>query len=496
MTRGGNRARAAGAPLEIGVSNFGPISRGTFRIAPMTILVGPNNSGKTYAALLAHSVLSCMSASADPQSLAALAGERLKSPKFRRLVLAMGSLAGSAGTGRVSVPPGMSRQVCDLFAASAFARRLALEIEGNFGCGLASLARAGSTSSQIRLSDGVISACLMLGKSGSLAARLVIPEAQYGITSRAGQISVYGRKNGGMPRDAFCHDASINDRAAQALDALDMSENSGLRAVLALFMKIEQLFLVRPGLPYYIPAGRSGILAPRGIRRLNAAGAMGHGEGCQGAGGTGALSDAVALFYRTAAQRRPFPKNAKTAVGEMFGGRLVLPKSRHEQPKIAYTPSGTEIPLWLAPPGTADAATFQLFQSGSSRADVLVFEEPEAHLHPESQTRLAKHIVRLVNGGTHAILATHSVHFLEQMSLFLKMSRLTPRQRQKLKYAPGDFLDNDDVSPHAFRACPKGGYEIREIEHSVADGISQDDFMHVIEYMYEEDLAVEQAVEM
>jgi len=129
----------------------------------------------------------------------------------------------------------MSRQVCDLFAASAFARRLALEIEGNFGCGLASLARAGSTSSQIRLSDGVISACLMLGKSGSLAARLVIPEAQYGITSRAGQISVYGRKNGGMPRDAFCHDASINDRAAQALDALDMSENSGLRAVLALY---------------------------------------------------------------------------------------------------------------------------------------------------------------------------------------------------------------------------------------------------------------------
>ena len=495
MTHGGNRAQAAiDAQLEIGVSNFGPISRGTLRIAPMTILVGPNNSGKTYAALLAHSVLSCMSAGADPRRLAAMIDERRKSQGFRRLVQDMESLADSAGPDRVRIPPRLSGQVYDLVGAF-FARELASTIEDNFGIGLASLVRTGARSSKIRIS-GSIAASITLRKSSPPSAVLDPATTQYALAARAGQIAVYVRNAVDGIRDGGYQDSSVNDLVDRALDELGMTENLGLRAVLSLFMEIGRPYFFRPGKPYYLPAGRSGILTPRGIRRLNAAGGMGHGESCQGAGGTGALSDAVALFYSTPAQRCPIPKNAKTAVGEMFGGSLVLPKPGHEPPKIAYRLNGAEVPIWLAPPGIADAATLQLFQSGSSRADVLVFEEPEAHLHPESQTKLANHILRLVNDGTHAILATHSVHFLEQMSLFLKMSRLTPGQRKQMKYAPDDSLDNDDVSPYAFKADPKGGYEIREIEHSVADGISQDDFMHVIEYMYEEDLAVEQAVEM
>lgn len=45
-------------PATITIRDFGPISRGTIRLRPLTILTGPNNSGKSYAAMLACSLLS------------------------------------------------------------------------------------------------------------------------------------------------------------------------------------------------------------------------------------------------------------------------------------------------------------------------------------------------------------------------------------------------------------------------------------------------------
>ncbi len=214
------------------MTNFGPISRGRFRFGPMTIFVGPNNSGKTYAALLAHSVLSCLSARASPWSLASLLGGRLKSHAFRRLVSEMGSLARSASSGRKRVPSALSRQVCGLVGAH-FTRDLASTMEGNFGTGLASLVRAGSRSSQIRISGG-IAASLTLRRNGSLAGKLELPEEQYSIMGGAGDIAVYVRKNGGKPRDVYYHDDTADGRVRHALDMLGAQENPGLRAVVSL----------------------------------------------------------------------------------------------------------------------------------------------------------------------------------------------------------------------------------------------------------------------
>ncbi|MGI8476912.1 MAG: hypothetical protein ACR2OO_11135, partial [Thermomicrobiales bacterium] len=38
------------------IKNLGPIRSGSFQLRPLTIFIGPNNSGKTYAALAAYSV--------------------------------------------------------------------------------------------------------------------------------------------------------------------------------------------------------------------------------------------------------------------------------------------------------------------------------------------------------------------------------------------------------------------------------------------------------
>src|SRR5271157_3459847 len=43
--------------IEISAKNFGPISSGKIKLKPLTIFVGPNNSGKSYAATLIHSIM-------------------------------------------------------------------------------------------------------------------------------------------------------------------------------------------------------------------------------------------------------------------------------------------------------------------------------------------------------------------------------------------------------------------------------------------------------
>ena len=53
-----DRASQGAVDLRLDLENFGPVRKGTVHLGPLTVLVGPNNSGKSYVAVLAHSILS------------------------------------------------------------------------------------------------------------------------------------------------------------------------------------------------------------------------------------------------------------------------------------------------------------------------------------------------------------------------------------------------------------------------------------------------------
>ena len=42
--------------LNLEMKDFGPIIEGNISLKPLTLFVGPNNSGKSYAAMLIHSI--------------------------------------------------------------------------------------------------------------------------------------------------------------------------------------------------------------------------------------------------------------------------------------------------------------------------------------------------------------------------------------------------------------------------------------------------------
>ena len=42
--------------LKVGMKDFGPISEGEIELKPLTVFIGPNNSGKSYVAMLIYSI--------------------------------------------------------------------------------------------------------------------------------------------------------------------------------------------------------------------------------------------------------------------------------------------------------------------------------------------------------------------------------------------------------------------------------------------------------
>ena len=63
--------------LNIEVSNLGPIEHGSVSVRPLTILIGPNNTGKTYFAQVLYSVRKAI-ANAEPRRDMRLSAEELR----------------------------------------------------------------------------------------------------------------------------------------------------------------------------------------------------------------------------------------------------------------------------------------------------------------------------------------------------------------------------------------------------------------------------------
>lgn len=94
----------------------------------------------------------------------------------------------------------------------------------------------------------------------------------------------------------------------------------------------------------------------------------------------------------------------------------------------------------------------------------LVYEEPEAHLHPHLQRLLARVLVKLVRLGATVIVTTHSDTFAQQMNDFVKLGGLsrTPELLDRvaanggMRWDPGDYLMADEVAAYEFRVRGDG----------------------------------------
>lgn len=129
---------------------------------------------------------------------------------------------------------------------------------------------------------------------------------------------------------------------------------------------------------------------------------------------------------------------------KIYNGKLT--QSDNE---ITYiTSDGVPMPLSAAASSVKELAPFTMMLNkfAFTRTSVL-FEEPEAHLHPQRQQHVADAIGYALSKGIHMQITTHSDYFIKRLNLLIKLFNLTKESTPvKLK----DILQDTGININSF----------------------------------------------
>ncbi len=154
----------------------------------------------------------------------------------------------------------------------------------------------------------------------------------------------------------------------------------------------------------------------------------------------------------------------------VLNGRVEVEKSSVDYPRFTYIPDGWDRPLSLVGVSSmvSELAPVSLYLRHHVReGDLLILEEPEAHLHPAMQVAFLREIAEWVRQGIRVILTTHSEWVLEELANIVATGESD---------CP-EGLPNEDVGLWLFETIdaknPDKGSTVREILWD-PDGVGYD----------------------
>ena len=471
------------------IRDFGPIKKGVIALRPLTIFIGPSNTGKSYAAMLAHSIISSCRGTFGrrlaPASTPDQTGAMNKLSKDMR-----GMLLALAPEETRKCPPAMASQIMGL-CRHGLGARLKGEIELNFASPLRDMVRRKAGRFSVTLESG--GKRVMAYGGGRLAPG---PAPEIDIAFQLTEID----DGAGRLKVTSPDGKNIHCRVNRGLIASEI----GLGVSERLYRLIEEEVAPRmiPGLPassVYFPAARTGILqAHRAISSAIVRSAPyggGGADGIQAPRLPGVVSDFVSAIIDTYPVRGPYFDIGSKMEDDMFGGGSVslMYPDRRTFPELVYRHPGGDVPVHRASSTVSELAPLTLFlKHRIGGGGMLAVEEPEAHLHPGSQLRLAGHMVKLVRSGVNVMITTHSATLFEAIGQYLEAGAMSPEDRKRALGASDLYLCADEVAPHLFAPGGKGGSTAKKIAVSSKDGISQDEFIKADQLLSENNARIEE----
>ena len=172
-----------------------------------------------------------------------------------------------------------------------------------------------------------------------------------------------------------------------------------------------------------------------------------------------------------------------------LGGKILTRTSTGSNPEFVYRPPNSKKDIRLSRVSSMVselAPVILTVRSNLQFGDLLIFEEPEAHLHPVVQTEMAAILARLVRCGVRVLVTTHSDWLLKEIGNLIRQGELegkTPENTNEPSSAC--WLRPKDVGIWLFQNEGAGsGSKIREIEFDRVEGIEPYDYDDVAEKLY------------
>jgi hypothetical protein len=460
--RRGGIGPGVNARWRLAVEGLGRIEHADAEIRPLTLLIGENNSGKSYFATLLWGLVA--------------AGGELQSPE------------GSA-----------------LAACAAWARAHLLPAEPRFDRAL--------TEDEAEMFGRLFDASLDAGKD-ALLERLFRSKKVHARSVRFRSVAPSSeiRWRSGYAPDAGHLLSRDTPRVAFGPAVLGSDDDRAVRMAVSALRNINVLRDVAPliselkrehdgyasGDPIFVPASRTGYmhLYREVVRRRFEGGPP------DSVNGDGALTfpafhflDFVAFGPSMSPTRY---ESACALLDSALSGHIELSTGRGVN-EVHYAMDGLSdrLSMPLSSSLVSELAPLLLVLRGARLLNLLVLEEPESHLHPRVQRIVARAIVRLIRAGVVVVITTHSSTFCQQINNFIKLGSLPEEARRrahtKLGYEDADYLLASEVAGHHFDVREDGRTHVTELERTEG-GIAMPPFNRELTKLADEVLFLQDAL--
>lgn len=161
-------------------------------------------------------------------------------------------------------------------------------------------------------------------------------------------------------------------------------------------------------------------------------------------------------------------KHLKLAVDiekEMADGTIEI--STMPNKEVQYIPNGYKkgLPLRLASAVVTELSPMTLILKHVNGIEKFYYEEPEMCLHPQLQYKMGKIICRAVNSGIDMIITTHSDIILQHINNMIKSSKSEERIKicEELGYTEQDLLSTEQVKVYQLESKAGAKTEVKEL---------------------------------
>ena len=511
--------RDTSGSLEVAVTDFGPIASANVEIRPLTIFVGPSNTGKSYLAMLVYALHRAITGAEHSKARKYdLLSSRFGLPTWDNIESNIpsnfstdietwmnqsfqGSITQQSTTLKSKpIPESLASMMDALVWGSDEVQELfENEISRCFGVEAVSslIRRSSSRESRIEIRTTASEEAEMLRIS------LAIDETRLAVRAKTSTRTPIDFPNKVRAnRQLSKHLSRFNESISQARDGSHAFPFSGetQSQVARTFWTASEL--VVPHLlgelfrnAYFLPANRTGIIHSHRVvvtALIEAATTAGLRSTQTLPILFGVHSDFLQALIRLGDGVNG-SRMSTGGLGQMIENRMLDGTIHIDQvvggcPAFMYRPTGWKemLPLMNASSMVSELAPIVLYLQHIVRVgDLLIIEEPESHLHPAMQATFAKILAELVREGLRIIVTTHSDWLLDQIGNLVKLSGLPEADRHRI--TDGVALEEHEVGAWLFEGSgTDGGARVTEIEVDPDTGLYPVDYGRVSDSLYNE----------
>ena len=489
---------ATRSSLRLVVENLGPIQHASVELKPLTVLIGRNNTGKTYLSRALYAVRRAVLDARRGPSTTLTTEERLA---LEDVVLRESHQSESGKRAMRDVRVRIEQlQTSTILKATSWTLESLSEVGQLLERQLCTSFGVPSTN-ELRTWEKLAPVAIELHRTGSGRDSACL----FGTTGSS--VSSLG-KDVTVTLDPLDFDSARHAQRFRNLSDQDHHASKEVwldqRASRALQSATWHGFLEDVGLSgraHYLPAGRSGLLnAWTDVVRLRLeleresyglptardpdldGVALDFISSLAGLLGT-PIRDRRGITDIWRRQRNPVTRKSLSLLRQVMDGKIYSGSGDDMVPTLGYEQGGHRIGIRGASSMVADLAPLAMWIDRIVRdGDLLIIDEPESHLHPEAIRLVARVLVRLVGEGVSVVCATHSPVLLHELSNCLLLG-----QRNDLVsldpvggYDISDRLSLDDIAVHRFHRAERNEPAlVTKVEIEPDWGIPEDEYVDV-----------------